>query len=113
MAGHARLDYEAIDYMIREDRPYAAIMGALHCSKSTIWLRRRALGLTGKGARNQWPEKAPDPAATVTLDLQGMAERAAAIKAKRLGMDLETFRRVWMPGKRWSLAEGFVEERRL
>lgn len=109
------IDYTEIDKMIVSGATNAQIKAA-HPDKwqeSRIALRRKKLGFQCKRKEYVRPDGKehrglPDGNDPAFIPFESRFLAAKRARAKALNMDIHTFEAVWMPGKTWTLEEGFV-----
>jgi hypothetical protein len=81
--------------------------------KSKIGHRRKMLGMLTRPSYTKKPEHHSEPRdVPVITDPNILRIRCEKATANRLGMSMEQFRAVWLPGKVFSLDRGFVDAKR-
>ena len=99
-----RINYELMDRMLRDGCKYKVIAKACGCSEMTVCNRQQKRALRRKTIVSY-------PDAVVNNDFAQIRRDVEIATAKRLGIDMNTLKSVWMRGKIWTLECGFVDAR--
>ena len=101
---HNRIKYDLMHRMLRDGLSDREIAKACGCSAMTVCIYREKRELRRKTMVSY-------PDAVVNWDYAQIRRDVEIATAKRLGMDMDTFKSVWLRGKVWTLECGFVDAR--
>lgn len=99
---NAEVDYGEIDKLLRAGEHPDFIAASVGCAACTVHRRKAEIGL------NHTRESAVhDNTNEPSVPMEVRFRYAMITKAQSLGMNIDTFKRVWLPGKTWSPDRGF------